>query len=131
MFAEWDKAVDRGWPSIYLGNHDQPRMISRFGSDDPRFRSISAKMLATFLLTMRGTPYWFAGDEIGMCNICFENIDDYNDIDTKTDIRKLKRKVEIHRPSWKNRNKSAVITPVPRSSGINQKMPDSPLENPG
>ncbi|WP_293716148.1 alpha-glucosidase [uncultured Parabacteroides sp.] len=91
MFDEWDKAVDKGWPSIYLGNHDQPRMISRFGSNDPRFRSVSAKMLATFLLTMRGTPYWFAGDEIGMCNICFENIDDYNDIDTKNRYKKTEK----------------------------------------
>lgn len=82
MFTEWDKAVDKGWPSIYLGNHDQPRMVSRFGSDKDEFRALSAKMLITFLLTMRGTPYWFAGDEIGMRNIRFDRIEDYNDIDT-------------------------------------------------
>ena len=48
MFTEWDKAVDKGWPSIYLGNHDQPRMVSRFGSDKDEFRALSAKMLITF-----------------------------------------------------------------------------------
>lgn len=91
MFAEWDKVVDKGWPAIYLGNHDQPRMISRFGSNDPQFRAVSAKMLTTFLLTMRGTPYWYAGDEIGMCNISFDNIDDYNDIDTKNRYKKTEK----------------------------------------
>ena len=50
MFTEWDKAVDKGWPSIYLGNHDQPRMVSRFGSDKDEFRALSAKMLILFCL---------------------------------------------------------------------------------
>lgn len=88
MFTKWDKAVGNGWPAIYLGNHDQPRMVSRFGNDSPKYRVVSAKMLATFLLTMRGTPYWYAGDEIGMCNIKFDNIDDYNDIDTRNRYKK-------------------------------------------
>ena len=66
MYAEWDAAVGDGWPTIYLGNHDQPRMVSRFGSDAPEWRDLSAKMLTMFLLTMRGTPYWLAGDELGM-----------------------------------------------------------------
>ena len=83
-------AVDKGWPSIYLGNHDQPRMVSRFGSDKDEFRALSAKMLITFLLTMRGTPYWFAGDEIGMRNIRFDRIEDYNDIDTINRYKKAK-----------------------------------------
>lgn len=53
MYAEWDAAVGDGWPTIYLGNHDQPRMVSRFGSDAPEWRDLSAKMLTMFLLTMR------------------------------------------------------------------------------
>ena len=95
MFTEWDKAVDKGWPSIYLGNHDQPRMVSRFGSDKDEFRALSAKMLITFLLTMRGTPYWFAGDEIGMRNIRFDRIEDYNDIDTINRYKKAKAEYEF------------------------------------
>lgn len=92
MFSEWDKAVGSGWPSIYLGNHDQSRMVSRFGSDLPEFREISARMLATFLLTMRGTPYWFAGDEIGMCNAGFDRIEDYDDIATRNQYRRIERR---------------------------------------
>lgn len=96
MFAGWDKAVGQGWPSVYLGNHDQPRMISRFGSDAEEFREISAKMLATFLLTLRGTPYWFAGDEIGMVNPGFDRIEDYRDIATLNPYKQLlKRKGDI------------------------------------
>ena len=65
-------------------------MVSRFGSDKDEFRALSAKMLITFLLTMRGTPYWFAGDEIGMRNIRFDSIEDYNDIDTINRYKKAK-----------------------------------------
>lgn len=92
MFAGWDKAVGDGWPSVYLGNHDQPRMISRFGNDAPEYREVSAKLLATFLLTLRGTPYWFAGDEIGMVNPKFRSIDDYRDIATLNQYRALKKR---------------------------------------
>lgn len=80
MYERWDKAVGDGWPTIYMGNHDQPRMISCFGSDSPEFREISGKMLYTFLLTMRATPYLYYGNEIGMTNIRFDRIEDYNDI---------------------------------------------------
>ena len=91
MYAEWDAAVGDGWPTIYLGNHDQPRMVSRFGSDAPEWRDLSAKMLTMFLLTMRGTPYWLAGDELGMTNIRFTRIEEYDDIDTRNHYRKLLR----------------------------------------
>ncbi len=87
MFDDSDKAAGKGWPSIYLGNHDQPRMVTRFGSDQPEFHALSSKMLCTFLLTMRGTPFWFAGDEIGMSNIKFETIEDYNDVSTRNAYR--------------------------------------------
>lgn len=97
MFTLWDKAAGDGWPSVYLGNHDQPRMISRFGNDAPEFREISAKMLTTFLLTLRGTPYWFAGDELGMVNPKFENITDYRDIATLNQYNMLENKGEKQR----------------------------------
>lgn len=92
MFAGWDRAVEDGWPAVYLGNHDQPRMISRFGNDSPQFRELSAKMLATFLLTLRGTPYWFAGDEIGMINPGYTRIEDYKDIATLNQYREIKKR---------------------------------------
>jgi oligo-1,6-glucosidase len=70
-----------GWNSLYLNNHDQPRMVSRFG-DDGKYRKESAKMLATMLHTMQGTPYIYQGEEIGMTNVRFGSIDDYRDIET-------------------------------------------------
>jgi len=70
-----------GWNSLYLNNHDQPRMVSRFG-DEGKYRKESAKMLATLLHTMQGTPYIYQGEEIGMTNVRFPSIDDYRDIET-------------------------------------------------
>lgn len=69
-----------GWNSLYMNNHDQPRMVSRFG-DDKNYRVESAKMLGTFLHMLQGTPYVFQGEEIGMTNVRFDSIDDYKDIE--------------------------------------------------
>ena len=83
IFTKWDQVFEeKGWGTVYLGNHDFPRMVSRWGNDAPEFREISAKMLITFLLTMRGTVYFYFGDELGMTNIRFDNIADYRDIMT-------------------------------------------------
>lgn len=82
-FTRWDKKLaKKGWGTVYFGNHDQPRMVSRWGNDSPEWRELSSKMLTTFLLSMRGTPYYYQGDEIGMTNIKFDNIEDYQDIAT-------------------------------------------------
>ncbi|MBK7212480.1 MAG: alpha-glucosidase [Bacteroidales bacterium] len=90
IYSEWDEIFSsKGWGTIYLGNHDQPRMVSRWGNDAPEFRFLSSKMLTTFLLSMRATPFYYAGDEIAMSNIRFSNIDDYNDIATLNKYRKL------------------------------------------
>lgn len=81
MFSDWEESFSaNGWLSIYLGNHDVPRMVSKYGNDSPEFRVPSAKMLNTFLLTMRGTPYCYYGDELGMTNIDFDRIEQYRDI---------------------------------------------------
>jgi len=81
VFTRWDSAfAQKGWLSIFLGNHDQPRMVSKFGDDRPAFRAASAKLLNTFILTMRGTPYCYNGDELGMTNSKFDNIADYRDV---------------------------------------------------
>jgi oligo-1,6-glucosidase len=83
IFRKWDEVFEhKGWGTVYLGNHDFPRMVSRWGNDSTQFREISSKMLTTFLLTMRGTPYYYFGDELGMTNIRFDNIEDYRDIMT-------------------------------------------------
>lgn len=77
----WDNSFEKdGWLAIFLANHDLPRIVSRFGDDRPQYRDAAAKMLNTFLLTMRGTPYCYFGDELGMTNIGFEKIEQYKDI---------------------------------------------------
>jgi oligo-1,6-glucosidase len=79
--AAWQAGLDgRGWNSLYFGNHDQPRSLSRFGSDDPKHRVASAKTLATVLHLHQGTPYVYQGDELGMANAPFAAITDYRDI---------------------------------------------------
>jgi oligo-1,6-glucosidase len=86
--TEWDRAFgERAWPSVFLGNHDLPRAVSAFGDDRPGYREASAKMLATLLLTLRGTPYIYQGDEIGMTNAPFDTLDDFVDLNTINDVR--------------------------------------------
>jgi len=94
VFSRWDSAFAvNGWLSIFLANHDQARLVSRFGNDSPAFRDLSAKMLATFLMTMRGTPYTYNGDELGMTNIRFPKIEDYRDMSIKNEYQHQK---DIH-----------------------------------
>jgi oligo-1,6-glucosidase len=81
VMSKWQKDLEgKGWNSLYLNNHDQPRMVSRFGNDK-EYRVKSAKMLATFLHFLQGTPYIYQGEELGMTNVKFESIDEYNDIE--------------------------------------------------
>ena len=81
IFADWIEAVgDKGWINITLDNHDFPRMLSRFGNDD-KYRIESAKLLATLLLTMRGGPCIYQGSEIGMTNVAFETLEEYDDVE--------------------------------------------------
>ena len=80
--TKWQYGLyDKGWNSLYLNNHDQPRMVSRFGNDK-LYRNKSAKLLATFLHTLQGTPYIYQGEELGMTNVAFERIGEYRDIET-------------------------------------------------
>ena len=82
VFAKWDTLLKgKGWGSIFLGNHDFPRVVSRFGNDK-NYWAESAKLLATMLLSLRGTTYIYQGDEIGMTNVAFDRIEDYNDVET-------------------------------------------------
>jgi oligo-1,6-glucosidase len=71
-----------GWNSLYFGNHDQPRTLSRYGSDDPAHREASAKLLATVLHLHRGTPYVYQGEELGMTNYPFASAADFRDIES-------------------------------------------------
>ena len=71
----------KAWGTSYLGNHDQPRQVSRFGNDSELFRTKSAKMLATMIHMMRGTPYIYQGEELGMTNAYFTRLDQYRDVE--------------------------------------------------
>ncbi len=92
-FTKWDSAfAEKGWLAIFLSNHDQARVVSRFGNDKPEFRELSSKMLNTFLLSMRGTPYIYNGDELAMSNAGFDKIEDYKDMATLNEYQFQKNK---------------------------------------
>lgn len=79
----WQTELDgKAWGSLYWNNHDQPRVVSRFGNDSAEYREVSAKMLATVLHFMQGTPYIYQGEEFGMTNVKFPSISDYRDLDS-------------------------------------------------
>ena len=91
VFSKWDSTFkDDGWLAVFLANHDQARMVTRFGNDSPQFRELSSKMLTTFIMTMRGTPYYYNGDELGMTNIRFTKIEEYNDVGTRNEYQYVK-----------------------------------------
>jgi len=92
IYSDWDSVfAKKGWGTIYLANHDQPRMVSRWGNDAPEFRDASSKMLTTFLLSMRGTPYYYYGDELGMTNLRLNKKEDFRDIEIMAEFGKLEK----------------------------------------
>lgn len=80
---QYDALGTHSWNTLFLSNHDNPRMVSAFGDDSPQYREASAKLLLTMLLTLKGTPYLYQGDELGMTNYPFQSIDQYDDIEAK------------------------------------------------
>ena len=82
VLSKWQTELEgQGWNSLFWNNHDLPRIVSRWGNDK-EYRVLSAKMLATLLHGMKGTPYIYQGEELGMTNVRFEDINEYNDIET-------------------------------------------------
>ena len=83
IMTKWQKGLEGiAWNSLFWDNHDQPRVVSRFGNDCEEYRERSAKMLATCLHMMQGTPYVYQGEELGMTNVPFETIHDFRDLDS-------------------------------------------------
>lgn len=140
IFTKWHKSLkEKGWNSLFMNNHDQPRMISRFG-DNKKYRVELAKTLATLLHTLPGTLYVYQGEEIGMTNVAFDNIEDYRDIETlnfyhemtKKGLPKEKIMEAIHRISrdnartpmqWDDSPYAGFTTGTPWIK-INQNYPD-------
>ncbi|AIQ11913.1 glucan 1,6-alpha-glucosidase [Paenibacillus durus] len=90
VLSKWQYALnEEGWNSLFWNNHDLPRIVSRWGNDR-EYRVESAKMLATLLHGMKGTPYIYQGEEIGMTNAAFESIEDYMDIETQNIYKERK-----------------------------------------
>lgn len=83
VMTEWEDKMHAcgGWNSLYWCNHDQARAVSRFGNDSEEYRVVSAKMLGTCLHMMQGTPYVYEGEELGMTNVDFTKIEEYNDVE--------------------------------------------------
>jgi oligo-1,6-glucosidase len=90
ILSKWQiELEDSAWNSLYWDNHDQPRAVSRFGNDSSEFRELSAKMLATCLHMMKGTPYIYQGEELGMTNYPFSDISQFQDIESKNAYEEL------------------------------------------
>ena len=83
ILSRWQKGLqDIAWNSLYWENHDQPRSVSRFGNDSDQYREISAKMLATCIHMMQGTPYVYQGEELGMTNCPFNTLENFRDLES-------------------------------------------------
>ncbi len=83
IMSRWQTELyGKAWNSLFWNNHDQPRAVSRFGDDSPQYRAVSAKMLATCLHMMQGTPYIYQGEELGMANYPFQNTQEFRDIES-------------------------------------------------
>ncbi len=94
ILNKWQIELEgKAWGSLYWDNHDQPRVVSRFGNDSDRYRVVSAKMLATLLHMMKGTPYVYQGEELGMTNMTFTSVSDCRDVE---EINAYRQYVEEH-----------------------------------
>ncbi|KAJ8741169.1 alpha,alpha-phosphotrehalase [Aeromonas veronii] len=83
IFNHWQSGMHgKGWSALFWCNHDQPRIVSRFG-DEGEHRVVAAKMLASTLHGLQGTPYIYQGEEIGMTNPGYQHIDDYQDVESR------------------------------------------------
>lgn len=96
ILSKWQTGLEgKAWNSLYLSNHDQPRSVSRYGNDSEKYRAVSAKLLATCIHMMQGTPYVYQGEELGMSNAYFENLEDYRDIESINAYHELTEKCGV------------------------------------
>ncbi|MEM6318838.1 MAG: alpha-glucosidase [Bacteroidota bacterium] len=101
IFTDWHHAIgEKGWINIFLDNHDFPRMVSRYGNDGI-YRKEAAKLLATLLLTMRGSPCIYQGSELGMTNVKFDTLEEYDDVEVRNLHAEWKAQVKDTEPLLK------------------------------
>ncbi|MBV0923001.1 alpha-glucosidase [Halomicroarcula limicola] len=111
----WDEGVGDWWNCLYMGSHDQTRLVSRFGDDD-EYRRESGKLLATFLLTQQATPFLYQGDEIGMTNADWDSPEDIRDVEARGQVDRLLSEhgvpYETVAPFVRNRSRDNARTPM-------------------
>ncbi len=122
--SRWQTSLHgQAWNSLFWDNHDQPRAVSRFGDDRPAYRELSAKMLATCLHMMQGTPYIFQGEELGMTNYPFSSLDEFRDIESLNAYRDWvtngSLSHEIFWPCLLRKSRDNARTPVQWDSSAN------------
>ena len=104
------------WDTVFLSNHDNPRLVSSFGDDSPTYRVPSAKLLATMILTLRGTPFLYQGDELGMTNYPFKSISEFDDIEAKNgykaDVLTKKVTEEAYLDNLRHMSRDNARTPM-------------------
>jgi len=83
LFQEQNNTDQFHWPTVFVNNHDNPRSVSKFGCDDPKYRDMSAKLLAILTLTQKGTPFLYQGEELGMTNYKFTSFDEFDDVEIR------------------------------------------------
>lgn len=124
IVSKWDeKFLNKGWNTVFFTNHDQSRAVSRYGNDSAAYRNPSAKMLYTFLLTQRAVPYIYNGDEIGMTNIRFKTVEEYNDLQTRNryniELKKSKEAAAAYLLMQAELSRDNSRTPMQWSNGVN------------
>jgi len=137
LFKEWQKGMEdgNGWNAVFWCNHDQPRIVSRFG-DCERFHEESAKMLATSIHLLRGTPYVYQGEEFGMPNPGFTSIDQYRDVEAVNYFNILKEEgveeekiLEILRSKSRDNGRTPVQWNAEKNAGFTTGEPWIPVGN--
>jgi len=116
-YTRQDQGLDAHcWNTVFISNHDNPRAVSSFGDDSSAYRVASAKVLATMLLTLKGTPFIYQGDELGMTNYPFKSIDDFNDIEArngwKAEVATGKESAEEYIANLRRTSRDNARTPM-------------------
>ena len=129
--SRWEEDLDgKGWNSLYWNNHDQPRAVSRFATDDSKYRVRAAKMLGTTLHFMQGTPFVYEGEEIGMTNNHFTKLSEYEDLEVKNLYKQAVEDERIIKPELfmkyvADRSRDNARTPMQWDDGKNAGFTDS------
>lgn len=137
IFKNWQETIQdaNGWNALFWCNHDQPRVVSRFGNDK-KYLKESAKMLATTIHMMRGTPYVYQGEEFGMTNPYFDSIEQYRDVESinyynisKSEGKAEEEILEVLRSKSRDNSRTPVQWSAKKNAGFTKGTPWIPISN--